>query len=265
MTATRQKPGRTRSGETGSVRTLERGLTVLLALKELRRAPLSVLARQVGLSASTAYRLLETLRQHGFVEWEEQSGMYSVGLRAYQVGLAFAERSNLIQAAQGSMDALVAELNETVNLAVLYGAEAVYVHQVEGRQLVRMFAHLGAGAPLHASGVGKVLLAWRPEQEVRQKLGDGPFPAYTPHSITTLPALLRELEGVRTRGYGLDDQERELGVRCLAVPVRDHSREVVAALSISAPTSRFAPDQIGEVAGHVQRAAAQVSARLGWG
>lgn len=265
MTTTRQKPGRSRSGEAGSVRTLERGLMVLLALKELRRAPLSVLARSVGLSASTSYRLLETLRQHGFVEWEEASGLYSVGLRAYQVGLAFTERSNLIGAAQGAMDELVAELNETANLAVLYRSEAVYVHQVEGRQLVRMFAHLGDSAPLHASGVGKVLLAWQPEAEARQKLGDGPFPAYTPQTLTTLPALLRALERVREQGYGLDDQERELGVRCLAVPVRDHSGEVVAALSISAPTSRFDERRIAEVAGRVGSAAAQVSARLGWG
>ncbi|BDP44407.1 transcriptional regulator (plasmid) [Deinococcus aetherius] len=264
-TTARQKPGRARSGETSSVRTLERGLTVLLALKELRRAPLSVLARQVNLSASTTYRLLETLRQHGFVEWDEPSGVYSVGLRAYQVGLAFTERNNLISSAHPEMEALVGDLNETVNLAVLYGSEAVYVHQVEGRQLMRMFAHLGDNAPLHASGVGKVLLAWRPEGDVRQKLGDGPFPAYTTHSITTLAALLRELAQVREQGYSVDDEERELGVRCVAVPVRDHTRQVVASLSVSAPTSRFGRDQIAEVAGRMNRAAEQVSIRLGWG
>lgn len=263
--AAKQKPGRARSGEAGSVRTLERGLSVLLALKDLRRAPLSAVARHVGLSASTTYRLLETLRQQGFVEWEEQSGAYSVGLRAYQVGLAFAERSNLIGAAQPEMEALVRDLNETVNLAVLYGSEAVYVHQVEGRQLVRMFAHPGDSSPLHASGVGKVLLAWRPEADVRQKLGDGPYPAYTPRSITTLAGLLRELGQVREQGYSVDDEERELGVRCVAVPVRDRTRAVVASLSVSAPTSRFGPDQVGEVAGRMNRAAAQVSARLGWG
>ncbi|MBB5234754.1 IclR family acetate operon transcriptional repressor [Deinococcus budaensis] len=264
-TTTKQKPGRTRSGETGSVRTLERGLSVLLALKDLRRAPLSVLARHVGLSASTTYRLLETLRQQGFVEWEEQSGVYSVGLRAYQVGLAFTERSNLIQSAHPEMEALVRDLNETVNLAVLYGAEAVYVHQVEGRQLMRMFARLGDSSPLHASGVGKVLLAWRPEADVRQKLGDGPYPAYTPRSISTYAALLGELEQVREQGYSVDDEERELGVRCVAVPVRDHTRQVVASLSVSAPTSRFTKDQIAGVAGRMNQAAVQVSTRLGWG
>ncbi|UQN08174.1 IclR family transcriptional regulator [Deinococcus sp. QL22] len=263
--STKQKPGRTRSGETSAVRTLERGLTVLLAVKDLRRAPLSVLARQVGLSASTTYRLLETLRQQGFIEWDEQSGVYSIGLRAYQVGLAFTERGNLISSAHPEMESLVTDLNETVNLAVLYGTEAVYVHQVEGRQLVRMFARLGDSAPLHASGVGKVMLAWRPEGDVRQKLGDGPYPAYTPRSITTQASLLKELGRVRDLGYSVDDEERELGVRCVAVPVRDHTQQVVASLSVSAPTSRFTEDQIGQVAERMNRAAAQVSTRLGWG
>lgn len=264
-TPTRQKPGRTRSEGAGSVRTLERGLLLLLALRDLRRAPLSVLARQVGLSSSTAYRLLETLRQQGFVDWEAQTGVYSVGLRAYQVGLAFTERDNLIGAAHPEMEALVADFNETVNLAVLYDTEAVYVHQVEGKQLVRMFTHLGAGAPLHCSGVGKALLAWRPEGDTRQKLGDGPYPAYTPHSITTLTALLSELARVREQGYSLDNEERELGVRCVAVPVRDGSGQVMASLSVSAPTSRFNPDQIAAFAERMNRAAGQVAARLGWG
>ncbi|MFC5846874.1 IclR family transcriptional regulator [Deinococcus petrolearius] len=264
MTTAKQKPGRSRSGETSSVRTLERGLSVLLALKELRHASLSQLARQVGLSASTTYRLLETLRQQGFVEWEEQSGVYSVGLRAYQVGLAFTERNNLIRSAQPAMDALVQELNETVNLAVLYGNEAVYIHQVEGRQLVRMFAQLGDGSPLHASGVGKVLLAWRPEADVRQKLGEGPYPAFTTHSITTCAGLLDELARVRSQGYSVDDEERELGVRCVAVPVRDQTRQVVASISVSAPTSRFSDDQIVKVAERMTLAATRLSTRLGW-
>ncbi|WP_237724682.1 IclR family transcriptional regulator [Deinococcus alpinitundrae] len=265
MTTPRQKPGRTRSGETSSVRTLERGLLILLALKELRKAPLTEIAKQVGLSVSTTYRLLETLRQQGFVSWESQSGLFSIGLRAYQVGLAFSERNNLIGVAHPEMERLVGDLNETVNLAVLYGDEAIYIDQVEGRQLVRMFARVGDNAPLHCSGVGKILLAWRSEEEVRQKLGSGPYPAYTPHSISTLPAFLQELGKVRAAGYSLDDEERELGVRCVAVPVRDQSGQVAASLSLSAPTSRFNQAHVEQVAERLTQAAGQVAARLGVG
>lgn len=259
---TRPKPGRARSEGAGSVRTLERGLLLLLALGELRRAPLGVLARQVGLPGSTAYRLLETLRRQGFVAWDEESGLYRVGLRAYQVGLAFAGRDHLISAAHPEMEALVADLGETVNLAVLDGREAVYVHQVESRQLVRMFTQPGAGAPLHCSGVGKALLAWRPEDDLRRRLGGGPYPAWTPRSVTTLDALQAELARVRAQGYSLDDEEREPGVRCVAVPLRGRNGEVVAALSVSAPTSRFGPGQVAAFAGRLAQAAARVATRL---
>ena len=261
--APRLKSGRARSGDTASVRTLERGLGVLSALAELRGATLTQVARKVGLSASTTYRLLETLRQQGYVEWEERSGLFSVGLRAYQVGAAFAGRDSLLGAAGGVMQALVAEVNETANLAVLRGDGAVYVHQVEASQLMRMFTHIGAAAPLHCSGVGKVLTAWLPDAEVRRKVGDGPFAAYTPNSITTLGALLRELGTVRSQGYALDDEERELGVRCLATPIRAASGDVVASLSVSAPTSRFPRKGIPDMLERLQAASERISARLG--
>ena len=262
--APKLKSGRARSGDAGSVRTLERGLGVLSALAELREGTLTQIAKKAGLSASTTYRLLETLRQQGYVEWEERSGLFGVGLRAYQVGAAFAGRNSLLGAAGAVMQALVAEVNETANLAVLRGDEAVYVHQVEASQLMRMFTHIGAAAPLHCSGVGKVLTAWLPDAELRRKVGDGPFPAYTPNSITTLGALRRELGTVRAQGYALDDEERELGVRCLATPIRAGSGEVVASLSVSAPTSRFPERSIPHMLSRVQAASEQISARLGW-
>ncbi|GGM08019.1 IclR family transcriptional regulator [Deinococcus aerophilus] len=260
----RQKTGRARSGDAASVRTLERGLTVLTSLAALGQASLTQIAKASGLSASTAYRLLETLRQGGFVEWEERSGLFSVGIRAYQVGAAFAGRNTLMSAAQSEMLSLVDDLGETVNLAVLRGQEAVYIHQVEGRQLVRMFAQLGAGTPLNCSGVGKVLLAWQPEAEVSARLGPAPYAAFTPHSITALEPYLKELQQVRARGYALDDEEREIGVRCMATPLYDHTRQVVASLSVSAPTSRFEKAQVPAFYQRMEQASRAISARLGW-
>lgn len=260
----RQKTGRARTGEAGSVRTLERGLTVLTSLAELGQASLTQVAKAAGLSASTTYRLLETLRQGDFVEWEERSGLFSVGVRAYQVGAAFAGRNTLMGAAQGEMNALVNDLGETVNLAVLRGSEAVYIHQVEGRQLVRMFAQLGTGTPLNCSGVGKMLLAWHSDDDVAQRLGEQPYAAFTPNSITALEPYLQELRKVRAQGYALDDEEREIGVRCMATPLRDHTRQVVASLSVSSPTSRFDRAQIPAFYERMDAASRVISARLGW-
>lgn len=257
------KTGRSRSAEAASVRTLERGLMVLSALAALGQASLMQIARQAGLSGSTTYRLLETLRQNGFIDWDEYSGQFSVGLRAYQVGLAFAEQNTLIRVAHSEMQALVAQLNESANFAVLRGPEAVYIHQVEGRQLVRMFTQLGATAPLHCSGVGKVLLSGLSHTQLAQKLGPEPYQSYTPHSITTLPAFSAELEKVRQQGYALDDEEREIGVRCVAMPIWNQHGEIIAALSISAPVMRLPLANLPSITAALSQSTQQISRRLG--
>lgn len=264
MTNPRRKPGRIRVNGADPVRTLERGLLVLQALGEHQALSLSEIARQTALSPSTASRLLQTLHQQGFADWQEDAGLWRVGLRAFQVGVAYLERNGVIGAANPEMEALVAELNETINLAVLQDAEAVYVHQVEGRQLVRMFTHIGARASLHCTGVGKVLMAWRPEAEVRQKLGEGPFPALTPHTLTTLSAYLADLALVRQLGYALDNEERELGVRCIATPIHDQGGQVVASLSLSVPAARMPNERLSPLADCLKRAGSAVSQRLGW-
>lgn len=252
------------TGESGTgVRTLERGLAVLAALAARRTATLTQLARDVNLSASTVSRLLDTLVQQGFAE-TGGDGAYRVGPRAAQVGRAYDAHDALLAAAQPIMRALVDDLNESANLAALRGDTAVYVAQVEGRQLVRMFTQLGAAAPLHASGVGKALTAWRDDAAVSALLGPGPYPAFTPHSLTSLPAYRAELARVRAQGYALDDQERELGVRCVAAPIRDDSGQVVAALSVSAPTSRLTEAEMPRFVARVTQATGDLSRALGW-
>ncbi|WP_291429192.1 IclR family transcriptional regulator [Deinococcus sp.] len=266
----RSRAGRARGTDApGSVRTLERGLGVLWALAGLQGASLSQVARAAGLSPSTASRLLETLRQQGFADWDEASGLYRVGLRAYQVGMAFDAAQALTGAAAAEMRALVAALGESANLAVLrphgeVGLEAAYVYQVEGPQLVRMFTRVGASAPLHASGVGKVLLAPRDPAEVRAALSAVTLTPFTAHTLTSPDDVLAALTRVQEQGFALDDQERELGVRCVAVPVRGAGGEVAAALSVSAPTSRLSPADVPRFLAAAQATAARIGARLGW-
>lgn len=247
------------------MRALERGLSILEALAREPDLPLTALASRVGLPNSTTYRLLETLKKRGFVAQAPETGAYRVGLRALEVGGAYVMRQPLHEVALPVMRALVERVNETVNLAVLDGRDAVYVAQVEGRQLVRMFTQLGARTPLYCTGVGKALLAWRSPEEIRALLGDEPYPAYTPRTITRLQPLLVELERVRARGYALDDGEREVGVRCVAAPVRNRAGEVVAALSLSAPAARLDDSRVGLLAPQVVAAAREISLGLGYG
>ncbi len=254
--------GVTRQGDS-SVRALLRGLAVLEVLAFSSHLNLSEVARRARLPVSTTHRLLETLRRRGFVQ-PVDDGRYRVGLRAFEVGMAFLRAQNLTDLARPVMAQLVREVQETANLAVRDGAEAVYVLQVESDRMLRLFAQPGARHPLYCTGVGKVLLAWEPEDEVRRLLGPGPLPRFTPRTLTHPDEVVRELRAVRARGYAVDREERESGVRCVAAPVHDASGRVVAALSVSAPATRLPQRRLPQVAATVTSAAREISRRLGF-
>ncbi len=130
--------------------------------------------------------------------------------------------------------------------------------------MLRLFAQPGTRHPVYCTGVGKVLLAWEPEEEVRRFLASIPLLRFTPNTLTDPEALIRELRSVRARGYAVDREERERGVRCVAAPVRDSQGRVVAALSVCAPASRLPRCRLPEIARLVQAAAYRISANLGW-
>lgn len=246
------------------MRALDRGLLLLDVLSEAQELPLSEVARRLHLPFSTTFRLLETLRRRGFVSQSSETGLYRLGIRAFEVGSTFLTQGQLHEAAHPVMNALVDELNETVNLAVLDKTEAVYIHRVESRLLVRKFTQLGARTPLYCTGVGKVLLAWRPPEEALALLTEGPLVPLTKNTHTEPKAIVEELRQVRARGYAVDNEERELGVRCVAAPVRDGKGRVIAALSLSAPAARLPRARMGAIAARMMAAAGQISAGLGW-
>lgn len=245
------------------VRALLRGLALLELVASDRDPSLSALARRARLPVSTTHRLLETLRRRGFVQ-AVGDGHYRLGVRAFEVGMSFLRSHGLPEVARPVMADLVDRVKETTNLAVRDGPEAVYILQVESERMLRLFAQPGARHPLYCTGVGKVLLAWEPEDHVRALLGAGPLPRFTPRTLTDPDAVLRELRTVRARGYAVDREERESGVRCVAAPVRDASGRVVAALSVSAPASRLPHRRIPQVAALVVSAAHRISRGLGF-
>jgi DNA-binding IclR family transcriptional regulator len=252
---------RTRANDVG-VRALERGLLVLEVLSRRSRLSLAQVSSAADLPQSTAYRLLETLRRQGFVSQSRETGLYRLGIRAFEVGSGYLAGNRLHDVARPLMRSLVDDLNETVNLAVLDDREAVYVLQVEGTHMMRAFNRIGGRVPLYCTGVGKVLLAWKDPAEVRELLAEENFQPFTPNTVTGLEEFLRQLQRVRIDGFGLDDEERELGVRCLTAPIRDGTGEVVAALSLSAPSARLPLDQTQAISRQVQAAAGEVSRRL---
>ena len=267
MTTKESKRGRTRTRSASQqrvVRALERGLILLELLGKNHEISLSDISRQSELNCSTAFRLLETLRQRGYVRQDESSGLYGLGAGAMALGTACAENLPLPRLANAPMQKLVHTTEETANLAVLGDSRAVYVHQVEAQRSVRMFTQLGAHVPIHCTGVGKVLVAWWSKEKVLQLLDGVEFESFTENTISDIDQLEVELASVRRLGYGIDDEEREEGVRCVTAPVRDARGEVIAALSISAPISRLPKKLIATRAKQIQATAAEISKQLGF-
>jgi len=184
-------------------------------------------------------------------------------MKLVEMGLSAMEEMSLPRVAQPVIDELSERVNESVNLAVRHEAEVVYIGQSSTNRLVTFFTRLGQRAPLYCTGVGKAMMATMPVTTVRVLVGDGEWTRYTATSVGNWSELERQLEDIRHRGYAIDMEEREIGVACVAAAILDASGGVLGALSISGPSGRILP-KTDVLALEVQKAAAQISARLGY-
>ncbi|WP_420346322.1 IclR family transcriptional regulator [Pelagibius sp.] len=259
------KRGRSRTRTKVEItRTLDRGLRVLEVIADEASLSLSEIARRLDLTPATTFRLLETLRHRDYVRQDEETGLYDVGPRAFQIGSAFTERLRIHQVAQPVLGRLADELGDTVSLGLRDGGEVIFVDQREGRGMIRMAPRLGVRAPLHCTAAGKVLTAWLWEAALRDVLGDRPMERFTESTIASWPALIEELDRVRQQGYAMDLEEYEQQICCLAAPVRGRDGHVVGALSVSRVATRFPHSDPLPFAQRIIAAAEDVSRRLGW-
>jgi len=230
---------RRRSGSTNVVHSVIRALTLLDTMAAGgREIGIADLSKRVRLHVSTVHRLLATLISRGYVRQNPETGKYALGLRGFVLGQAYLEQMDLRRVVQPALQRLAQSTGETANLVIMDRGEAVYLDKAESAQSVRFSSRIGHRAPLHCTAVGKVLLAWLPEDR-EEVLGGLTLTPLTRNTITEKDALRRELQRVAAQGYAVDREECEEGVSCFAVPLRDHSGRVVAALGISAPTARL--------------------------
>jgi DNA-binding IclR family transcriptional regulator len=224
----------------------------------------SELARRLELGKSNVHRLLTTLVAEGLVEQDRRTGGYRLGIVMFELGEAVRVHLDLHAAAGPVLIQLREQTGESSQVGVLDGAEVVYVDRLESAYSLRLFTETGRRVPAHCTSSGKVLLAHLAEPELAAYLSRGPLPRLTPHTITDGGALRAELAAVRTRGWAEAINEREVGVASLAAPVRDRHGEVVAAVSIGAPVSRFGAVPRRRMARALVEAGEAISRRLGW-
>lgn len=251
----------------GGVQSVRRALSVLeavaIATQDRDDTGIVSISRRCALPVSTTHRLLATLIDAGFATQDPDSGQYRVGLHAFEVGNAFLDHTDLRPVARPYLRDLAELTGETVNLAIRDGHDAVYIDQMESVQILKMFARPGARAPLACTGVGKVLLSGLTPVAAERILTDQPLPHRTPRSVTEPAEMMRMLAAIRIDGHALDDEEVELGVRCVAAPIVDHRGDVRAAISVSGPTLRISDGRIPELIRQVRGTAAAISAALG--
>lgn len=231
----------------------------LIAVSE-QGVPLKVLAIDAGLHPSSAFRILAALIVHGYVE-RDSAGGYRLGRKLLQLGGRVQAHVSLRDDARPIMELLRDALHETVNLTVRDGNEVVYIERaVTTKRMMRVEQVIGSRAPLHVTAVGKLFLGEESDEAFQAYARDTGLAAFTPHTITHADSLRRECIKSIAACYAVDSEEAEPGVSCVAVPVRDHSGRVVAAISVSAPSSRH---QHGWV-GHLQQAGLELSGRMGF-
>lgn len=238
---------------------LDRAMGLLAALAEADGLTLTDLAGRAGLPMSTAYRLLLTLQRRGLAEFEAGAQLWFVGVETFRIGSAFLRRRKLVDRARDAMQALVAETGETANLAVAEEDGVVFVSQVETHETIRAFFRPGTRALFHASGIGKAILAHRAAEQVAASLTRSGLPRFTDFTLTTMGALAADLATVRARGFAIDDEERNLGMRCVGAAIFNEFAEAVAGLSISGPSVRLTPDAVARFGPRVRDAAARVT------
>jgi DNA-binding IclR family transcriptional regulator len=204
--------------------------------------------------------------KRGYAAQDTRTRRYGPGPKLLELGASVQghARFGLQRLARAHLEELTARTGETSNLVVRQGWEGVYLHQVEGAHLVRMFTEIGRRTPLYCTGAGKaILIGLRPEQ-LDEYLTQVSLAPWTPHTICHPDQLRADLDRAREQGFALDDEERELGVRCVAAPVFDGAGRCVGALSISGPTTRITLDLALQLGPLLRDVAAACSARLGY-
>lgn len=244
--------------------TLERALLILEYLSK-RQGAVGVAEIAVGLNLnkSTAHRLLNIMKDNGFIHQEVSTDRYELGLKVIEIGMSGLLNSNLLDAAAPYLRHLSNVTGETSFLAIVDNGEIVYLYKVEGTQSVITNAQLGTRKPIHSTALGKAILSNYSLAEVDKILCDKGMQKFTEKTITDRQTYLAELSKVRDIGYAVDDEEAEGGLTCFAHPVFNYTGSVMAAVSIAGPTERMNQNKEQNVL-HLKEAVENISKRLGY-
>ncbi len=248
------------------VHSVEKALTILETLSRVEEMGVSELSRELGLGKATVYRLLTTLRLHGYVE-QTASEKYKLNFKLFEIGNRVVNKIGIRKTAHPYLEQMAAVTKETVNLAVLDNYTVMYIDRIESREPLRIGLDVGTRFPAFCTALGLVMLAFMSPAAVDrlldQTLQAGQFTKHTPNTVTDLSVIKQQLTIIREQGYSIDDEYYLPGIRGLAAPIFDHSGKVRAAISVAGPAIRITDEVIANFFPLVKESARNISVLLG--
>ncbi len=221
------------------------------------------IAKKFGMSVSNAFKYLATLQEFGFLV-KNSDKTYMPGFKLVEYGSIILKKIKLRDIAHPHLVELLEKTNQTVHLVLKEGAKGVYIEKLESAHSLPMLSRIGMSMPLYSTSFGKAILAFLPEEELSFYFETEVFEKKTANTITDPDKIKKELDRVRERGYAIDNEENELGIRCIGAPIFNHEGYPVGAVSISGPSSRITDTWISQYALSVVKCAEDISRKLGY-
>ena len=246
------------------MKSLDKVFNIIELLKNEKSLRLQDIADSLNLNKSTTHRILYKLVKNNYLKKDNENKKYSLGFKFLEISGFLIEDSNLIRDSRESVVKLNKLTRETIHLAMIVSDQIVYMDKKESTQGIRMYSQIGRSVPLYCTGVGKAILAFQ-NHELRDKLIDTiKFYKYTDNTITNRDALIKELEKIKKNGVALDREEHEKGIGCIAAPIRDHSNNVIASISITALLYRMNIEKLFSFRGVLVEECRNISKKLGF-
>lgn len=246
-----------------SVQVLDRSLKLLALIAENDGSTLTDLADVSGMAPSTVHRLLSSLANHGMVSHDLESGDWTIGVKAFEIGNAFRRFRKLGTLARPYLKQLMETSGETANIGVEDDGDVVFISQIESHAPMRAFFRPGRRGPIHASGIGKAILSTWSDGEIARALSGKALEHFTQRTLDGLPALLKDIQATRMRGWSIDDEEHTLGMCCIAAPIFNEYGEGIAGISISGPAVRLPKKKLEELGPLIRATADQLTRAIG--
>jgi len=247
------------------IQSVERAADIL-ELFLISKPELSVkeISEQLGLSKSTVHGLIKTLEHRGYLQQDPDDLKYSLGLKLFELGSFIGNQLDIVKIAQPIIKDTVEKLKETVHLVIRQQDELIYVEKLEGPHTLRIYSHVGKTAPIHCTGVGKAILAYQDEKEVDRILSSTKLESFTEFTVTDINEIKKQLDFTREHGYSMDDEEIEIGLKCIAAPIFDHTGNAIASISCASPKMRLTEERLPVVIEGIKEAAFEISRCLGY-